>query len=133
MVVRFLRATAGSRLLRAILNDWVYSGTYQAHTGRPFSVLINNDSALDCESNQRAALVPGANPILGASRHRTAKVAEYFNRDAFTYPKVATFSPMQQPSSSNRRQPAGRTRGRVRKGLRSLPNPAIPKMGITQK
>jgi hypothetical protein len=57
-------------------------------------VLINNDSALVGESNQRAALVPGANPLLPSSRHRRAKVAEYFNRDAFTYPKVGTFSPI---------------------------------------
>jgi hypothetical protein len=70
------------------------SETLASPTGRPFSVLINNDSALDGESNQRAALVPGANPLLPSSRHRLAKAAEYFNRDAFTYPKVGTFSPI---------------------------------------
>jgi hypothetical protein len=60
--------------------------------GRPFSVIINNDSALDGELNQRAALVPGANPLLPSDRHRLDKVNEYFNIDAFTYPKVGTFS-----------------------------------------
>jgi hypothetical protein len=93
-VVRFPKVPSDSRFVRTALNNCVYSGTYQAHTGRPFSVLINNDSALDGESNQRAALVPGANPLLPSSRHRLAKVAEYFNRDAFTYPKVGTFSPI---------------------------------------
>lgn len=52
-VTRFPKVTGSSRFVRAIANDWVYSGTYQAHTGRPFSVLINNDSALDGELNQR--------------------------------------------------------------------------------
>jgi hypothetical protein len=73
---------------------WVYSGTYQAHTGRPYSVTINNDSALDGEPNQRAAIVPGANPLLPSNRPRLAKVREYFNIDAFTYPTVGTFSPV---------------------------------------
>jgi hypothetical protein len=93
-VTRFPKVNSDYRVVRAVLNNWVYSGIYQWHTGRPFSVLINNDSALDGESNQRAALVPGANPLLPSSRHRLAKVAEYFNRDAFTYPKVGTFSPI---------------------------------------
>ena len=93
-VTRFPKVNSDSRVVRAIFNDWVYSGTYQAHSGRPFSVTINNDSALDGEPNQRAAIVPGANPLLPSNRHRVAKVAEYFNVDAFTYPTVGTFSPV---------------------------------------
>jgi Carboxypeptidase regulatory-like domain/TonB-dependent Receptor Plug Domain len=93
-VARFPKVTADSRIVRGILNNWVYSGTYQAHTGRPYSVTINNDSALDGEPNQRAALVPGANPLLPSGRHRLDKVNEYFNIDAFTYPTVGTFSPV---------------------------------------
>ena len=93
-VMRFPQITSGIRPVRALLNNWVYSGQYLAHTGRPFSVTINNDSALDGESNQRAALIPGVNPKLSAARHRSDKVAEYFNRDAFTYPVVGTFSPV---------------------------------------
>ncbi|HEX3969044.1 MAG TPA: carboxypeptidase regulatory-like domain-containing protein [Edaphobacter sp.] len=93
-VVRYPKVGMDSRIVRAVLNDWVYSGTYQAHSGRPFSVTINNDSALDGEVNQRAALVPGANPLLSSSRHRLDKVNEYFNIDAFTYPTVGTFSPV---------------------------------------
>jgi hypothetical protein len=91
-VVRFPKVTAGSALLRTALNNWVYSGRYQAHTGRPFSVTINNDSALVGESNQRAAIVAGANPLLPSNRHRADKVNEYFNIAAFTYPQIGTFS-----------------------------------------
>ena len=93
-VARFPIVKSDYRVVRAVLNNWVYSGTYQAHTGRPFSVTINNDTALDGEINQRAALVPGANPLLSSGRHRLDKVNEYFNIDAFTYPTVGTFSPV---------------------------------------
>jgi Carboxypeptidase regulatory-like domain len=93
-VTRFPKISSDSRVVRSIFNDWVYSGTYQAHSGRPFSVTINNDSALDGEPNQRAAIVPGANPLLPSNRHRLAKVQEYFNINAFTYPTVGTFSPV---------------------------------------
>ena len=93
-VTRFPKVTSNSFIVRGLLNNWVYSGTYQAHSGRPYSVIINNDSALDGEPNQRAALVPGANPLLPSNRHRLDKVGEYFNIDAFTYPTVGTFSPV---------------------------------------
>ena len=93
-VLRTPKTNANSAFVRAVLNNWVYSGSYQAHTGRPYSVTINNDSALVGETNQRAALVPGVSPILSSSRHRVDKVAQYFNRDAFTYPTVGTFSPV---------------------------------------
>ena len=94
-VTRFPKINSDSRVVRGIFNNWVYSGTYQALTlGRPFSVTINNDSALVGEPNQRAAIVPGANPLLPSNRHRLAKVREYFNVDAFTYPTVGTFSPV---------------------------------------
>ena len=77
---------------RAILNDWSFGGTFRAHTGRPYSVTINNDSALDGESNQRAALMPGVSPYLPKNRHRADKLKEYFNTAAFTYPTIGTFS-----------------------------------------
>jgi hypothetical protein len=55
-------------------------------------VTINNDSALDGEPNQRAAILPGVSPYLPANRHRIAKLQEYFNVNAFTYPTIGTFS-----------------------------------------
>ncbi len=91
-VMRFPKITSDFAPLKAVLNIWVYSGQYLAHSGRPFSVTINNDTALDGESNQRAAILPGVNPHLSASRHRVDKKNEYFNIDAFTYPQVGTFS-----------------------------------------
>lgn len=90
--VRFRKFTTGSPLLRTALNNWVYSGQYLAHSGRPFSVTINNDSAMVGESNQRAAIVAGANPLLPSGRHRADKVNQYFNIAAFTYPQLGTFS-----------------------------------------
>ena len=91
-VVRYPKFQGSFAPVRALVNNWVYSGTYLAHTGQPFSVTINNDSALVAESNQRAAIIPGVNPLLPKNRHRLDKVSEYFNRDAFTYPVVGTFS-----------------------------------------
>ncbi len=90
--------TQGSFMERAILNDWQFGGIFLAHTGRPYSVTINNDSALDGEPKQRAALVPGVSPKLPSDRHRSDKVKEYFNINAFTYPTVGTFSNQQRNS-----------------------------------
>lgn len=91
-VARFPKITQGWAPMRAVLNNWVYSGQYLAHTGRPFSVTINNDTALDGESNQRAQILPGVNPRLPSNRHRADKVVSYINREAFTYPLIGTFA-----------------------------------------
>jgi hypothetical protein len=91
-VTRYPKVTSFVAPVNEFLNNWVFGGTYQAHTGRPYSVTINNDTALDDEPNQRAAIVPGMNPRLPSNRHRSAKVAEYFNPFAFTYPNIGTFS-----------------------------------------
>ena len=91
-VTRYPKITSLSRPARAALNDWVFTGSYQAHTGRPYSVTINNDTALDGEPNQRAVIVAGATPFLPKNRHRVDKVQEYFNPEAFTYPTRGTFS-----------------------------------------
>jgi hypothetical protein len=91
-VTRYPKITGGNFVERAILNDWVFSGIYNAHTGRPYDVTINNDSALVDEPNQRAQILPGVAVNLPSNRHRTAKVQEYFNTSAFTYPVVGTFA-----------------------------------------
>jgi outer membrane receptor protein involved in Fe transport len=93
-VVSFPKVRMGSPLFHDVVNGWQYGGKFITHTGKPFSVLINNDSALDGEPNQRAAIVPGANPLLPKTRHRVDKVNEYFNIYAFTYPTPGTFSPV---------------------------------------
>jgi hypothetical protein len=92
------RVTEGPAAVRTVLSDWVFGGTFNAHTGRPFDVTLNNDSALDDEPNQRAALIPGVSPKLNPNRHRTAKMAEWFNVNAFTYPVQGTFGNMQRNS-----------------------------------
>jgi hypothetical protein len=93
-VLRYPKVGTGFHIGDAILSNWVYSGTYQAHSGNPFSVTINGDMALDDEPNQRAALIPGVSPFFSKNRHRIDKVQEYINRDAFTYPATGTFSPV---------------------------------------
>jgi outer membrane receptor protein involved in Fe transport len=92
------KVTQGNLMERAVLNDWSFGGIFLAHTGRPYTVTINNDSALDGEPKQRAAIVPGMNPLLPSNRHRADKVKEYFNVNAFTYPTIGTFSPQQRNS-----------------------------------
>jgi len=81
-----------SSIANTILNNWLFSGKFSAHSGKPYSVTINNDSALDGEPDQRAALIPGTSPYLPKNRHRTDKIRQWFNINAFTYPAIGTFS-----------------------------------------
>jgi len=97
-VVRLPNMTSGPGFVRNIFSNWVYSGKYLARTGHPFSVTINDDQALNAEPNQRAALVPGINPLLPSGRHRIDKINEWFNVLAFTYPTQGIFSPQQRNS-----------------------------------
>jgi Carboxypeptidase regulatory-like domain/TonB-dependent Receptor Plug Domain len=85
---------SGSGFEKMLLNNWRYGGKFLTHSGKPYSVTINNDSALDGEPDQRAAIMPGRSPNLPKNRHRIDKVQEYFNVDAFTYPTIGTFSPV---------------------------------------
>jgi hypothetical protein len=91
-VLTLPKTTSTNFIARAVLNNWSFGGTFYAHTGKPYNVTINNDSALDGEPNQRAALLPGVSPYLPSNRHRVAKLQQYFNVNAFTYPTVGTFS-----------------------------------------
>jgi hypothetical protein len=97
-VLNLPKTTESPRYVQALLNDWSFGGTFRAHTGRPYDVTINNDSALDGEPNQRAALLPGVSPYLSKTRHRADKLKEYFNTAAFTYPSIGTFSPQKRNS-----------------------------------
>ena len=97
-IVTLPQTTVGPEIARAILNNWIYGGRFSAHTGRPYDVTINNDTALDGEPNQRASLIPGMSPKLPSNRHRSCnntatpcKVQEWFNIQAFTYPTLGTF------------------------------------------
>jgi hypothetical protein len=98
-IVTLPSITEGPAAFRAVGSNWIFGGRFSAHTGQPYNVTINNDTALDDEPNQRAQFLPGfTNANLPANRHRTQKIAEYFNTAAFTYPVIGTFSPMQRNS-----------------------------------
>jgi len=126
------RITQGDIVTRSIFSDWVFGGIFNAHTGRPFDVTINNDTALDDEPNQRAALVPGQNPRITTPRHRSCvsasspcKVQEWFNTNAFTYPVIGTFSNQQRndltgPAYLNTTMNLGRyfSLSKIREGMR---------------
>jgi len=90
------RVRNGNGLVKTVLNNWRYGGKFITHSGKPFSVTINNDSALVGEPGQRAALLPGMSPYLPKNRHRSEKVSQYFNVHAFTYPTIGTFSNQQR-------------------------------------
>jgi hypothetical protein len=91
-VVNFPKVQTESSIVNAVINNWLYGGTFFAHTGRPYNVTINGDVALDGEPDQRAALMPGISPNLPKNRHRQDKVKEWFNINAFTYPTLGTLS-----------------------------------------
>jgi len=91
-VARLPQITGFNYLVRRAMNGWVYSGSYVARTGTPFSVTMNSDSSYSDEPNQRAALISGVNPLLPSNRHRPDKIAEWLNPNAFTYPALGTFS-----------------------------------------
>jgi hypothetical protein len=65
--------------VRAILNNWEYSGIYSVRTGLPLNILADGDPNYSHEPNQRPSLVPGANPRLPSNRSRAAKIQNWFN------------------------------------------------------
>ncbi len=75
----------GSNVLRAVANNWVFSGIFNARTGNPFNITTTNDWALNAEPNQRPPLAPGLTHYVGlpSNRHRAAKVNEWFNVCSF--------------------------------------------------
>jgi Carboxypeptidase regulatory-like domain/TonB dependent receptor len=67
-------------LARSVANGWTISPIVNVHSGFPFTVLDGKDANLTGNSAaQRAALVPGQNPVLS---NRTA--AMWFNTAAFS-------------------------------------------------
>jgi hypothetical protein len=60
--------------IRAIVNNWIYSGTYSARTGLPVNVTISGDQAFTGEPSQRVQATPGISEYLSSSRHRSCAV-----------------------------------------------------------
>jgi len=70
---------------RAIVNDWTFSGIFQARTGSPFNPTLSGDVSFSGEPQQRPPLAPGLThyqPVVG-HRHRRDKVNEWFNFCSF--------------------------------------------------
>jgi hypothetical protein len=89
---------SGFTPIRWIVNNWNFSGTYNARTGQPLNITCGCDVALNHEPNQRPEIVPGENPRLPSNRHRSQKITEWLNPSAFTYPTTGTFSTMHRNS-----------------------------------
>jgi hypothetical protein len=73
-------------VVRGMVNNWIFNGIYNAHTGQPYNLVISGDVAFTDERPQRPEYVPGVNPKLPGNRHRAQKVAEWFNTAAFETP-----------------------------------------------
>ncbi len=57
--------------IRAVLNNWIYSGIYNARTGLPVSLTISGDQAFTGEPHQRPQATPGVSQTLPSGRHRS--------------------------------------------------------------
>ncbi|MDR3734156.1 MAG: carboxypeptidase regulatory-like domain-containing protein [Acidobacteriaceae bacterium] len=75
--------------LREVLGGWTYSGIYSARTGSPVNVVVGYDQAYSTTPNQPPVVT--GNWRLPSNRHRKDKMAEYFNRTAFTAPPVGAY------------------------------------------
>ncbi|SNT41094.1 TonB-dependent Receptor Plug Domain [Granulicella rosea] len=77
-------------LVKNVFNDWAFNGIYNARTGHPVNVTFGGDELGTDEPGQRAYLIPGMNPFLPSNRHRTQKIAQWFNSAAFQKPAPFT-------------------------------------------
>lgn len=82
----------GDGLVRDVVNNWIFSGIYQARTGYPVDLTVNTDVALTDEPKQRVYIVPGQDPVFHYSRYRIAKEQEYYNINAFAYATQGSYS-----------------------------------------
>jgi hypothetical protein len=86
------KRTQGNKIVRDIVNDWQFNGTYNIHSGTPYSLKVNDDPSLSDEPNQRPVLLPGMKATLPRNRPKAQLISEYFNTAAFGYPTQGTFS-----------------------------------------
>jgi hypothetical protein len=82
--------SGGSRLARAILDGWTVSGIIKLRSGRPLTITAGRDANGDGTNNDRADLVPGANPTLDPDRPREEVIVRWFNTGAFAEPANLT-------------------------------------------
>lgn len=90
-VLHYPKIRKGNSVLRAVANNWVFSGRYSARTGHPFSVRPSGDQSLRDETPQYLQIVPGGYTPLDSGRHRMQKVAQWFNTASFAFPNLGTY------------------------------------------
>jgi hypothetical protein len=84
-VLKLPNKLTGNIVERAIVNDWTFTGIFQARTGSPVNIAYNGDVNWSDEPGQRPPLAPGLTkyvPIQGP-RHRVDKKNEWFNFCSF--------------------------------------------------
>jgi len=64
--------------VRAVLNNWSYSGIYSVRTGLPVNIIADGDPGLTNEPYQRPSLMPGMSPLLPSNRHRSDKIKQWY-------------------------------------------------------
>jgi hypothetical protein len=89
--MRAPKVTGGDRVIRMLMNNWNFNGIYNARSGQPVNLTFGGDESGTDEPNQRVYLIPGMDPHLPTSRHRAARIAEWFNTAAFQKPAMMTF------------------------------------------
>jgi hypothetical protein len=81
-VLTFPVIAKGNVIERAVLNGWQFGGIFNARTGNPFNPVLSGDQSGTNERPQRPSLNPGytiKDVVLPSNRHRTDKIAEWFN------------------------------------------------------
>jgi hypothetical protein len=80
-----------TRVERLLLASWEATGILTVDTGFPFSVTSPLNNSLTGLGQDFADVVPGVPINLDGGRSEQAKIAEYFNINAFTANRVGTF------------------------------------------
>jgi hypothetical protein len=85
------------RVAKALLNDWLFAGIFNARTGNPFNITTTTDYELNAEPSQRPPLAPGLTHYqagaFGKNRSRASKVNEWFNICSFSNGSVTAPQP----------------------------------------
>jgi hypothetical protein len=74
-----------------IANNWNFNGLYSVRSGHPMNIIFSGDVSSFDEPQDRPFLIPGQLQTLPSSRHRSQKIAEWFNTAAFVKPNLGTF------------------------------------------
>ena len=99
--------------VRAVVNNWIFSGIYSARTGLPVNVTIAGDQAFTGEPNQRPQATPGVSEYLSKNRHRSCALVApseaYITGSADDCKVQAWFNNLTVLVDGNPNYPAGAT------------------------